>query len=170
MKKFLLVLVNTGFILANGVAATLFYDGFSYTAGELLAPVNDTMATPNPGQTNGASGWSWRYAGAGNPSTQKAPGIASGGLSYPGLQPSTGNSVLFDTTQIGSARIQAMPAAISSGTVYWSGLLQVGAVANLNAVNGMLLGGFVTSGDAGTLPGTVGAVLRIRQSSADTTA
>jgi hypothetical protein len=46
-------------------------------------------------------------------------------------------------------------------------LLQVGNIANLNAVNGMILGGLVTSADAGTLPGTVGAVLRIRQDTSD---
>jgi len=169
MKKSLLLVALTSFGVFQSHATLSFYDSFDYTTGQLLAPINDTTGTPNPGQLNVAYGWNWRYAGAGA-AANKPPGIASGGLSYPGLQPSTGNSVLFDTTQIGTARIQAMPAAISSGTVYWSGLIQVGAVANLNAVNGMLLGGFVTSADAGTLPGTVGAVLRIRQSSVDTTA
>ncbi len=174
MKKGIAVCISTVAIAlgaTNAPAALLFYDGFDYTPpGTLLAPLNDTTATPNPGLLNTAYGWNWRYAGAGG-AANKAPGIAGVGLNYndvagySGLQSTIGNSVLFDTTQLGSSRIQAMPAAISSGTVYYSCLLQVGAVANLNAVNGMLLGGFVTSADAGTLPGTVGAVLRIRQSS-----
>jgi len=163
--------VVVAFAAANAGATLLFYDGFDYSPpGTFLAPLNDTTATPNPGLLNTAYGWNWRYAGAGA-AANKAPGIAGVGLNYndvtgySGLQSTVGASVLFDTTQLGSARIQAMPSAISSGTVYYSCLLRVGDVANLNAVNGMLLGGFVTSPDAGTLPGTVGAVLRIRQSS-----
>lgn len=152
-------------------AALLFYDGFDYTPpGTLLAPLNDTTATPNPGLLNSAYGWNWRYAGAGG-AANKAPAISGVGLNYndvtgySGLQSTAGGSVLFDATQLGSSRIQAMPSAINSGTVYYSCLFKVGDVANLNAVNGMLLGGFVTSADAGTLPGTVSGVLRIRQSS-----
>jgi hypothetical protein len=174
MKRLLLALVSAGFFLGNARAALLFYDGFDYTPpGTFLAPVTDTTASPDPGLLNVASGWNWRYAGAGSAAVNNAPAIASVGLSfndvtgYSGFQPTIGNSVLFDMTQIGSARIQVTPAAISSGTVYWSGLLQVGDIANLNAVNGMILGGLVTSADAGTLPGTVGAVLRIRQDTSD---
>ena len=176
MKKLLVVLSSTGLFLANTGAALLFYDGFNYTLpGTPLAPVTDTTASPNPGFLNSAYGWNWRYAGAGGAANQ-APGIASVGLSYnnvtgySGFQLTAGNSALFDMTQIGSARIQVTPSAISSGTVYWSGLLQVGAVSTLTtAAGGMLLGGLVTSADAGTLPGTVGGVLRIRQDSSDST-
>jgi len=174
MKKLLVGLVGGGFFLANASAALSFYDGFDYTPpGTFLAPVTDTTASPNPGLLNVAYGWNWRYAGAGSPTLNNTPAIASVGLNfndvtgYSGFQPTVGKSVLFDMTQIGSARIQVTPAAISSGTVYWSGLLQVGNIANLNTVNGMILGGLVTSGDAGTLPGTVGAVLRIRQDTSD---
>jgi hypothetical protein len=177
MKKLLVGFASTGLFLANAGAALLFYDGFDYAPpGTPLAPVTDTTASPNPGFLNTASGWNWRYAGAGGAANQ-APGIASVGLSYnnvagySGLQSTVGNSALFDMTQIGSARIQAMPTAISSGTVYYSALLQVGAVGTLTtAAGGMLLGGLVTSGDAGTLPGTVGGVLRIRQDTSDPTA
>jgi hypothetical protein len=174
IKRLLLALVSAGFFLGNAGAAPLFYDGFDYTPpGTFLAPVTDTTASPNPGLLNVASGWNWRYAGAGSAAVNNAPAIAGVGLNfndvtgYSGFQPTPGNSVLFDMTQIGSARIQVTPAAISSGTVYWSGLLQVGNIANLNTVNGMILGGLVTSADAGTLPGTVGAVLRIRQDTFD---
>jgi hypothetical protein len=174
MKKLLVGFASAGFFLANAGAALLFYDGFDYAPpGTPLAPVTDTTASPNPGFLNTASGWNWRYAGAGGTANQ-ATGIASVGLSYnnvagySGLQATVGNSALFDTTQIGSARIQAMPTAISSGTVYYSALLQVGSIGSLTTgANGMLLGGLVTSGDAGTLPGTVGGVLRIRQDTSD---
>src|SRR5688572_32313643 len=129
MKKFLVTFVSTGFFLGNADAALLFHDGFDYTPpATLLAPLNDTMAAPNPGLLNTAYGWNWRYAGAGG-AVNQAPGIASVGLSYnnvagySGLQSTVGNSVLFDTTQIGSTRIQVTPTAINSGTVYWSGLV-----------------------------------------------
>src|SRR3990172_5162660 len=101
MKKLLLVLLTTGLVSGNAGADLLFYDGFDYTAGQLLAPTSDTTGSPNPGQHNVDYNVDWRYAGAGG-AVNNPPGIASGGLSYDGLRPSTGNSVLFDTTQIGS--------------------------------------------------------------------
>jgi hypothetical protein len=85
---------------------------------------------------------------------------------YPGLQPSVGNSVAFDTTQLGSARAgftaQNAPTT-GSLRVYWSALLRVNSIDALNAVNGMMLGGLNNSTGAGTLPTVVGAVLRIRK-------
>jgi len=144
-------------------AALLFYDGFAYNPGEKLAPRNDSTGTPNPGQLNVDYGVHWRYAGGGA-TTNEAPGIASGSLSYPGLSPSTGNSVAHDMTQLGSARIQVTPAAVTSGTVFWSGLLRVNDIGTLTTgANGMLLGGFNNLVGPGTLPGTVFAVLRIRK-------
>src|SRR5712671_2967415 len=92
-------------VAVNARATLLFYDGFDYTPpGTLLAPLNDTTATPNPGLLNTAYGWNWRYAGAGA-AANKAPAIAGAGLNYndvtgySGLQSTVGNSVLFDTTQ-----------------------------------------------------------------------
>jgi hypothetical protein len=144
-------------------AALLFYDGFDYTAGEKLAPRTDTIGTPNPGQLNVDYGVNWRYAGAGG-AANEAPGVGSGTLSYPGLQASTGNSVAHDQTMTGSTRVQVAPAAINSGTVYWSALLRVNEIGTLTSgVNGMMLGGFNNTTGAGTLPTVVGAVLRIRK-------
>ena len=169
MKRILILSVMVA-LAAPSQASPLFYDGFNYTAGELLAPVNDTTGSPNPGQLNVDYGVNWRYAGAGA-AVNAPPGMASGGLSYPDLAPSTGNSVLFDMTKLGSARIQVTPAAISSDTVYWSGLLQVNSIGTLTTgANGMLLGGFNNTAGAGTLPTTVNAVLRIRQDTSDPTA
>jgi hypothetical protein len=148
---------------APASAALLFYDGFDYTVGQKLAPRNDTTGTPNPGQFNVEYGVNWRYAGGGAASNE-APGITSGSLTYPGLAPSTGNSVAHDMTQLGSARIQVTPAAVSTGTIYWSGLLRVNDIGTLTTgANGMLLGGFNNLVGPGTLPGTVFAVLRIRK-------
>ena len=180
MRKSIAVYVSMALIAltgANAGASLLFYDGFDYTPpGTLLAPLNDTPTTPNPGLLNVAYGWNWRYAGAGGAANQ-APGIASGGLNYTdvgaagysGLQSTIGNSVLFDMTQLGSARVQVTPAAISSGTVYYSGLLQVNSIGTLTAAGaGILLGGFTTATGPGTAPpGTVGGVLRIRTDASD---
>lgn len=158
-------------------ATLLLYEGFepvnpdpattlNYRPGELLAPTNDTTVTANPGQHNSAYNVDWRYAGAGSATTNKAPGIANGSLVAPtGLQASVGNSVAFDTGQIGSARIGYT--SQNAGTVYWSGLLKVTSVGSLsNGVNGMMLGGLNNAQGAGTLPTVVGAVLRIRADAA----
>jgi len=158
---------------APGHAALLLYDGFApvtpdpgtefnYRPGELLAPLDDTSGTPHPGQLVPAPyNVNWRYAGGGA-AAQKAPGIASGSLNYPGLRHPVGNSVAYDTTQLGSAR--AGFTSQTSGTVYWSGLLRVNSISTLTSgTNGILLGGFNNAAGAGTLPTVYGNVLRIRK-------
>lgn len=167
MKKTLLLLGTTALGVLPGSATLLFYDGFNYTASQLLAPLNDTTGSPNPGLLNVDYGVNWRYAGAGG-GANNAPGIAGSGLNYAGLMPAAGNSVAFDPTQLGSARVQISPGAISTGTVFWSGLLRVNSIGTLTiGANGMLLGGFNNTAGPGTLPGAVGAVLRIRQDTSD---
>ena len=127
-------------------AALLFYEGFApnavptgpydYQPGEPLAASPDPNGTQENGQYNEDSPHAskyWRYIGSGDANTA-APKIDStgGSLSYPGLLPSTGNKLAFDMTQIASSRIQVAN-AISSDTVYWSGLFQVSAIgATLN--------------------------------------
>lgn len=145
-------------------AELTFYDSFDYTAGELLAPVGNT-----PGQHNVGYNVDWYDAGLTSPTANQPPGIANTGLSYAGLQASRGNSVLFNATQNGTARIQIAPTAISSGTVYWSGLVRVDSISTLTtSANGMLLGGFNnTAGYQSGNPTAIGAVLRIRQDSVD---
>jgi hypothetical protein len=129
----------------------------------LLAPTANAA-----GQHNVTYNVDWYYAGTGAANTAP-PGIAAGSLSYGNLPASAGNSVAFDTTQLGTARVQVTPAAISTGTVYWSGLLRVNSISTLTTgANGMLLGGFNnTAGYQATTPTAVGAVLRIRQDSVD---
>jgi hypothetical protein len=148
-------------------ATLLVYDGFEYNSGDLLAPTNDTVGSPNPGLLNTAYGVNWRYAGAGGASN-KAPGIASTGLIYAGLQAGVGNSVTFNSTQIGSARNSF--ANQTSGTVYWSALLRVNDVNTLTTgTNGMMLGGLNNATGPGPLPTVVGAVLRIKADASDPT-
>jgi hypothetical protein len=151
-------------------ASLIFYDGFDYTAGDAasgpyLAPNNDTSGTPNPGQHNVAYNVDWRYAG---PTTgaRNAPFISSGSLTVAGMPASVGNSVGLDQTQLGSSRIQVTPAAINTGTVYWSGYLKVDALATTN-IPGMLVGGFNNIAGPGALPGSVGACLRVKTDPAD---
>lgn len=169
MKKILLILAGT-VLAVSSQAQLLFYDGFEYTAGQFLAPRNDTIATPNPGLHNVVYNVDWRYAGAGG-LTQNAPSSSLPNLTYTGLQPSAGGSALFDTTQLGSARVQVTSSAIGSGTVYWSALMRVDDIGTLTTgANGMLLGGFNNTAGPGGLPTVVGAVLRIRQDMSDPTA
>ena len=170
MKKLLLVLVSTGFIFANAGATLLLQDGFDYTSSQLLAPVNSS----SPGQLNVAYGYNWYNAGGTSLTLNQAPGIASSGLSYnsvagySGLQATTGNSVAFDSTQIGSARIQVTPSAPTAGTsVYWSGLLQVNSIAT-TTVNAAMIGGLVNgTGSASASPSVLAAILRIRVDQSD---
>jgi hypothetical protein len=125
MKKLLVAFVSAGFFLTNAGAALLFYDGFDYTPpGTFLAPVTDTTSSPNPGLLNVASGWNWRYAGAGSPTLNNAPAIASVGLNYndvtgySGLQPAIGNSVLFDMLRLvrPASRLRLRPSAVARFT------------------------------------------------------
>jgi hypothetical protein len=162
MKKLVLLLACCAPTQAH--AALIFYDGFEYTAGQALAPTNDTTGTPNPGQHNTAYNVDWRYAGGGTAGTNDAPTVGSTGLVAPGYPTSPGNSVQFNTSQIGSTRIQISPTAISSGVVYWSGVLRVNSINTLTSgVNGMMLGGYNNTPGPGGLPTAVGAVLRIRK-------
>jgi hypothetical protein len=147
----------------------LLYDGFDYTAGELLAPLTDTTATPMPGQHNVEYGVEWRYTGPGA-ATNEAPEITSGNLSGAGLPSPTGNSVLFDFSNLGAARIQIPDGPVSGPRYYWSGLFRVNTLGNLkagltlaSATNGVYVAGFNTTvGAQASLPSAVGALLLVR--------
>lgn len=169
MRKFVLMAV-IGLLAAPAWASLIFYDGFDYTAGNAAGgPYLAPKLSSSPGQHNVAYNVDWYYAGAatsGNPNN--SPFINSGNLSVAGMPASTGNSVGFDTSQIGTARVQISPAALNSGTIYWSGYLKVDAVNSLTFVNGQLLGGFNNvPGYQNTSPGAVGACLRIKTDPGD---
>lgn len=164
MKRLLLLSAGFGLLATNLQGTLLLYDAFDYPAGQLLAPTNVSA-----GQYNAAFDVNWYYAGAATANTEP-PGIGSGSLSYAdvnapgygGLNPPAGNSVLFNTTQLGAARIQVVPSTASSGTYYYSGLLKVTALGGLNNVNGLFFASFNSSSGSGGLPTTGSAVMRLR--------
>ena len=77
--------------------------------------------------------------------------IASGSLSYAGLQASTGNSVTFSGGGIDTAKLFAQQA---SGTIYYSFLMNVTALGTLNATTGGYFTGF-TEGTGNNFGATV---------------
>lgn len=171
--KALVIAISIGALAAANPAwaGLLLYDGFEYTAGQKLAEWGDASGSPTD-QYNVAYDQYWRYAGLhgkfGGPND--APYVASGTLSAAGLPAGAGNSVGFDQTQVGTARIAIPGGPTNSGTVYWSGLLRVNSVNDLTTnVGGLLVGGFNNSiGAQETAPTAIGGILLIRQASATT--
>lgn len=175
MKRAVLLTAGLGVLTANLHAALLLYDGFDYTAGELLAPTNGS-----PGQFNATVNTNWFYAGA-ITANNNPPGIGSGSLNYSdvsapgygGLNPPTGNSVLYDTTQLGNARIQVVPSQVPAGaagvTYYYSGLLKVSSIGSLGTGNGLYFASFNNSVGAQASAISQGsALMRLRANPADT--
>jgi len=155
--------------LAQSPSPLLLYDGFNYTAGELLAPLTDTAAMPMPGQHNVEYNVDWRYTGPGVVGTNEPPGITAGSLTATGLPASAGNSVMFDTSQLGAARVAIPDGPASGPRYYWSGLFRVNTLGNLrpislaSATNGVYMAAFNTTvGPQASLPGSVGALLLVR--------
>jgi hypothetical protein len=148
-------------------ADLLLYDGFDYTPASLLVETTDKSGDPHPGQHNVAYNADWRYAGTGTTNTNP-PGVKSGSLSVTGLPAATGNSVTFDSTQVGAARI-AVPTSVTSGTVYWSAIVQMNNTNTLSSSTstGTLLAGMNnTTGPSGNIT-TGGAILLVKKASSD---
>ncbi len=148
-------------------ADLLLYDGFNYSPGQLLVQPTDNGVTPTPGHHNVAYNVDWRYAGTGGTNTN-APGVKSGSLSVTGLPAPTGNSVAFDMTQTGAARI-GLPAAISSGTIYWSAIVQMNNTNTLSSstTTGALIAGLNnTTGSSGVITGG-GSILLVKKAQTD---
>ena len=133
-------------------SGALLYDGFGYTSGAALS-----------GQTNNdvSPALTWAYVGSGANSAD--PKIGAGSLSYPDLPASVGNSVLTDRTQSGVARI-ALPSPQTSGTIYYSMILKVTDITNLNnTTTGSFLAGLNNSNGAGASIASAGAALMIHR-------
>jgi hypothetical protein len=165
MKRNLLLIAGLTFLGVKAEATLLLYDAFDYPAGQLLAPTSGAA-----GQFNAVANTNWYYTGAATANTDP-PGIGSGSLSYAdvpspgygGLTAPTGNSVLFNYTQAGAARIQVVPSVASSGTFFYSGLLKVTGLTGLNTNNGLFFASFNSAvGSATSLPTTGTAVTRLR--------
>ena len=125
MKKLLRFSVGAIVLLCflfsfNANAQLLFYDGLNYTVGQGL----ETQ-----------SGWTSVNSG-------DALTVSAGRLSNANLPASVGNKVIFDGTGIDAARVFAQQ---TSGTVYFSFLLNVTALGSLNAG-----GGYFTAFNEGT--------------------
>jgi hypothetical protein len=165
--------IAMGVLLAAGqVSADLIlYDGFDYTAGQILASWPDPNGVNPSGQCDVQYNQYWRYAGLTNPTGNNPPNIHSGSLAVPGMPAPVGNSLGFDETQIGSARIAVPTGPITSGTTYWSGFLRVNTIGTLtSAATGLLAGGFNNlSGPQATAPTVFGALLKIRKNASDST-
>jgi hypothetical protein len=130
-------------------AGLLFYDGFEYDMGERMAPTSDTSGSPDPGQHNVDHNVDWRYVGGGA-ANNETPVVGSGSLSVTGLRDSVGNSVAYDMTDNGIARVEIPGDPLTEGTLYWSGILRVTNVANLDPTTtggggGIFVGGFNNS-------------------------
>ena len=108
------------FLFFGSVAPALFaavpstYDGFPYAVGSDLG---------SPSIVN-AQGYFWNIvATASNPPAVK---VVSGNLSVPGLMPATGNMARYTnfgtatSPGVGQSARFSLPAAVNSGTLYFS--------------------------------------------------
>jgi hypothetical protein len=102
-------------------AQSLFKEDFNYTAS-----TTNGLAT----QSNGA----WFNVNSGDSVL-----IDAGSLSYPGYPPSTGNKIIFDGTGIDPQRTFT---AQTSGTVYYSFLLNCTSLASITSTTGGYFTGF----------------------------
>jgi hypothetical protein len=145
------------FCCALPAPAALLYDGFDYASGVALSGQTNNNVQPP---------LTWAYVGTGANSAD--PKTTTGSLSYAGLPASVGNSILTDRTQSGVSRI-ALPAAQTTGTVYYSMILKVNDVTNLtNTTTGSFLAGLNNVTGAGLSIAAAGASLMIHRDAVDT--
>ena len=112
-------------------AAVLIADEFQYT------PVDATLS-----DADGAGGFGYVGTNTSGVPTSSDPKIASGSLSHPDRLANAGNSVKTDRTASGSSKI-SIGGAATSGTVYYSMLVQVSDLQNLtNTTTGSFFAGF----------------------------
>jgi hypothetical protein len=135
MKK-ALVLIAAGALFATAVYALPDYEPFAdATAG---GGTTYAVGANLIGQTN-AQGQTWYQAG---PISTTLSKIVAGNLSYGELPASQGNSVNFGGTGE-SARLNLNGGTITSGTIYYSFLLQITAVSSANTgAAGLVWAGF----------------------------
>lgn len=137
MKKILLLIGLTTVLLNS--QGQFSHEPFSYT--------------PDP--TNGIytqSSGSWVRINTGDSIL-----VTSGSLSYPGLPVSTGNKIAFDGT--GSDNYRIFGTAITSGSVYYSFILNLSALGSLTTTGGYFTGLLQTASTS-----AFGATIRTRLS------
>jgi hypothetical protein len=149
-------------VLAGAVSAEpLLYDPFDYPVGEPPSRLSDA---------DGAEAGGWLYI---NNNNTDDPRMAAGSLSYPGLLPSSGNSVAIDGSNAATAASQSQRAIpgqpFGEGTkLYYSVIMKVNSLEGMfltgaNYAGGSFIAGF-RDADATTLFGAsnAGAPVLIR--------
>lgn len=127
MKKIYFLLGMLGFASAFGQAALPYYDGFAYSGTAL--------------QTQ--TGWTALNTG-------DDIALVSGNLSYTGLPASTGNKISFAGSGIDAT---LSVAAQTSGTVYYSMLVNPVSMAGVTDVNGGYFAGLIQGAPGGNVFG-----------------
>jgi hypothetical protein len=123
------------------------YEPFNY-------PVGVDAGTNLVGHTT-SDGFTWSQAGPTTGGTN-VPAIAAGNLSYPGLAPSIGNSTHFGGIDSGGMAARfSLKSPVTSGTLYFSFLLEILETNNLSTGGVFYVGFNNTAGAQGSLPTTV---------------
>jgi hypothetical protein len=127
MKRLLLPLTSAAFVVisTSSQAELLLYEPFNYTAGERLGGAGTSplgQVAPNGQQ------WITRSsASAGSYVEANDALITAGSLSYPGLSPSSGNSVRYGSSVDGTGLYTdaiALPSAVTDGSLYYSAIVR----------------------------------------------
>ncbi len=159
MKKFLLLFLATAFFCIESFALPLAWEPFNYS----LTPTNLV------GQTNpNGNGFSWFQAGPVTGGTN-VPSIFPGSLSYPGLAPSTGNSIRFGGIDSGgmAARFSEASATLAtSNTLYYSFIFHLVDTNGLSSSSFFWAGFNNTAGSQAGLPSIVVTRINCRTANA----
>ena len=121
--------------LTLGLVFIMMVFGSFISMGQATLPHHDPLNYTVPGPLQTQSGWTTLNTG-------DNLAISSGNLSYSGLPSSSGNKLTFDGAGIDAAKLFTQQ---TSGTVYYSFLLNVTALGSLNTT-----GGYFTSFTEGT--------------------
>jgi|ERR1039458_2435671 hypothetical protein len=119
MKRLSLVLIAVGacaLIIQNAQATPLFSDGFNYTVGDFLGA--GTTTPP----------WLLQSSTAGSQLS-----ISSPNLTYPGLPDLGGNALTVNSGVASDRGYAALSSAITSGSVYYSFLIECTALPTSNS-------------------------------------
>ena len=154
MKK-TFVLIAAGALFATAVYALPDYDPFADATGS--GGTSYTVGANLIGQKN-ALGQTWYQAGPTATGTMTISKIVAGNLSYGGLAASQGNSVNFGGLgESARLNLNSDGSSITSGTLYYSFILQISSVSAANTgASGMLWTGFNnTAGSQTTTPSVI---------------
>lgn len=161
MKKFLVLFAASALFCFKSSALPIAWEPFNYP----LTPTN-LIGQVNP---NG-NGFTWYQAGPSAVATN-VPSINPGNLSYPGLAPSTGNSIRFggiNGTGLGARFSEASSALATSGTLYYSFIFQLVDTNGLSTSAFFWAGFNNSTGSQSTTPTVVGTRISCRPANGGT--